>query len=101
MVSLDADHHSHHVQAEIYFWSHFVSPGCYLVVEDACFDAFAAAGHADWARVGGSQIPEVGGPLDAMVKRGLFADSRFWRDTELEGRTSISHSPCGWWRKHE
>ena len=40
MVSLDSDHHSAHVQAEMRVWGQFVSPGCYMVVEDACFDLF-------------------------------------------------------------
>ena len=58
MVSLDSDHHSAHVQAEIATWAPFVTPGCYLVVEDACFDLFHRAGQPVWARVGGSKMPE-------------------------------------------
>lgn len=106
MVSLDSDHHSVHVQAEIATWAPLVTPGCYMVVEDACFDLFARAGYPDWARVGGDRIPEYGGALDAMEKQGLgqrvHVDGRsFWRDESVEGITPISHSPCGWWRKHE
>lgn len=104
MVSLDSDHHTAHVQAEIRLWSQFVTPGCYLVVEDACFDLFHLNGHTDWARVGGARIPEYGGPLDAIEKtlaRPWFTTSAFWRDESLEAITPISHSPCGWWRREE
>lgn len=123
MVSLDSDHHSSHVQAEIARLGALVSKGCYLVVEDACFDVWAREGKLDQARVGGSKIPEFGGPLDAIEKQLLDPRTRrafrpeqqidpieqipgqmsrhFWRDTELEGLTPISHSPCGWWRRND
>lgn len=101
MVSLDSDHHSSHVQAEMATWGPLVSPGCYMVVEDACFDAFHEFGQSDWARLGGHKIPEIGGPLDALRKSGIEHSSVFWRDEVLESLTDISHSPCGWWRKHE
>lgn len=101
MVSLDSDHHSPHVQAEMATWGPLVSPGCYMVVEDACFDAFAREGFASWARIGGSRIPEYGGPLDAIEKSLIHFGEMWWRDESLEGRTPISHSPVGWWRKHE
>lgn len=100
MVSLDSDHHSPHVQAEIGRLGALVTPGCYLVVEDACFEVWAREGKPDQARVGGSQIPERGGPLDA-IEKGLENQATFWRDTELEGLTPISHSPCGWWRRED
>lgn len=105
MVSLDADHHSAHVQAEIAIWGPMVSPGCYLVVEDACFDMFHRVGQSDWARVGGSRIPEFGGPLDA-IERQLehpLGQAHFFfdRDTEVEALYPISHSPCGYWRRHD
>lgn len=101
MVSLDSDHHSAHVQVEMDTWSEFVSPGCYMVVEDGCFDLFARAGHTDWGRVGGSKIPEYGGPLHAVETTRIAQSSEWWRDEMLEKRTPISHSPVGWWRKHE
>jgi cephalosporin hydroxylase len=101
MVSLDSDHHSSHVQAEMAIWGPLVTPGCYMVIEDACFDAFDEFGQPDWARVGGHKIPEIGGPLDALRKSGIEHSSVWWRDEALEGLTDISHSPCGWWRKHE
>ncbi len=104
MVSLDADHHSVHVQREIALWSEVVSPGCFLVVEDGCFDLFARAGHGERARVGGSRIPEVGGALAAIERTlgpgGVYADS-FWRDESIEAITPVSHSPVGFWRKHD
>lgn len=101
MVSLDSDHHSPHVQVEMAIWGPVVSPGCYLVVEDACFDMFDRLGHPEHARVGGGKIPEFGGPLHAIEHSGIEHSSIWWRDEELEGLTNISHSPVGWWRKHE
>lgn len=101
MVSLDSDHHSPFVQAEIATWAPFVSPGCYLVVEDGCFDMWTP----DRSAVGGWNIPKVKGPLDAINMQfdGPLAQQHgvFWRDEELEAITPISHSPAGWWRKHE
>jgi cephalosporin hydroxylase len=98
MVSLDSDHHAGHVLAEVALWRSFVTPGCYLVVEDACFDMWKP----ERARVGGARIPELGGPLQAInaaaTERVLDG---FWRDKAVETMTSISHSPCGWWRREE
>lgn len=102
MVSLDSDHHSPHVQAEIAIWGPLVTPGCYLVVEDACFEQW----DPDRARVGGGRIPEIGGPQHAMITQRLGQQPytngmRFQRDENLEGLFPISHSPMGWWRKDE
>lgn len=98
MVSLDSDHHAPHVQREIDLWSRVVSAGCYLVVEDGCFDCW----DDERGRRGGWQIPEVGGPLWAVgyMQTQLLAFD-FWRDEALEGMSSVSHSPGGWWRKHD
>lgn len=97
MVSLDADHHSPHVQAEMATWAPYVSPGCYLVVEDGCFDMFHRSGMPDRARIGGSKIPEIGGPMHA-IERSSIAMSYGWaRDEDLEALTPVSHSPGGWW----
>ena len=100
MVSLDSDHHADHVLREIKAWWSWVSPGCYLVVEDGCFEQW----DEDRARVGGVQIPERGGPLRAVNQWMASIDpshQQFWRDEALEGSTPISHSPGGWWRRHE
>lgn len=101
MVSLDSDHHRPHVELEMALWGQFVSPGCYMVIEDGCFDAFSDAGHDDWAQVGGYNIPDIGGPLEAIRHSGIETDPKWWRDESLEGRSNITHSPCGWWVKHE
>jgi cephalosporin hydroxylase len=102
MVSLDSDHHTAHVQAEIAIYAPLVSPGCYLVVEDGCFDVWNEEGKPDQARVGGGRIPEWGGPLHAVRKaQELHTMPGFWRDESLEALTPISHSPVGWWRKND
>lgn len=95
MVSLDSDHHMAHVIGEISMWAPFVTRGCYLVIEDACFDMWPA----ERAQVGGYSIPKIGGPLGA-IRRCLPYLERggFWRDTAIEGLSSVSHSPVGWWR---
>ena len=101
MVSLDSDHHSAHVQAEMATWGPLVSPGCYMVVEDACFDLFDRSGQPGWARIGGARIPEYGGALDAIEHSGIALSSQWMRDESVEAITNISHSPVGWWRKHD
>lgn len=93
MVSLDGDHHSPTVWAEIQQYGMLVTPGQYLVVEDACFDLW----EGEDSRRGGRNIPEVGGTLQALRLAGMEAHPWWERDTGVEGRTPVSHSPCGWW----
>lgn len=93
MVSLDGDHHSSTVWAEIQQYGMLVTSGCYLVVEDACFDLW----EGEDSRRGGRNIPEVGGTLQALRLAGMEAHPWWVRDTGVEGRTPVSHSPCGWW----
>ncbi|HEU4543557.1 MAG TPA: CmcI family methyltransferase [Jiangellaceae bacterium] len=98
MVTLDSDHHAYHVGCEIQAYSDLVTRGCYLVVEDALADFLVAGGWGDEARRFGRRIPEEGGPLPA-IEATLLKDGRFERDLEIEGMTSISHSPVGWWKR--
>jgi cephalosporin hydroxylase len=93
MVVLDSDHHAPHVAAEIRAYGPLVSPGCYLVVEDALADL---AG--DGARRFGNRIPEVGGPL-AAIEETLVGVDGWVRDLEVENLTRVSHHPAGWWRR--
>lgn len=96
MVSLDSDHHVGHVIGEISTWARLVTPGCYLVIEDGCFDMW----DEERAKVGGSSIATRGGPLKAInVSHPFLVASGFWRDEDLEGLHPVSHSPVGWWRK--
>lgn len=94
MVVLDSDHHAPHVAAEIRAYGPLVTPGCYLVVEDALADL--AAGDA--ARRFGKQIPEVGGPM-AAIEEALAGADGWVRDLEVEDLTRVSHHPAGWWRR--
>lgn len=96
MVTLDADHHRPHVVAEIEAYAWLVTPGCHLVVEDTIAD-LAGEKHA---RQIGSSIPELGGPLRAVDEmRGHLTNLGYAEDAELEGLSSITHSPHGWWRR--
>lgn len=95
MVSLDSDHHYRHVRDEIELWAPLVTPGCYLVVEDGCFDLLPP----DEARRGGHRIPEVGGPLDAVNDSELPDSPQWERAVDVEGMTPITHNPGGWWRR--
>ncbi len=98
MVSLDSDHHAPHVVAEIMLWAGLVTPGCYLVIEDGCFEQW----DEHRARKGGWKIPEVGGPVAAINQCwDHLSGLGFYRDIELETITSISHSPVGWWRRDD
>lgn len=96
MVSLDSDHHADHVVKEIHWWAPYVAPGCYLVIEDACFDTWKG----QRANLGGSEISERGGPLKAIQQcHDCLLQLGFNRDIVIEGLSPISHSPCGWWRR--
>lgn len=96
MVVLDSDHHAPHVAAEIRAYGPLVSPGCYLVVEDALADL--AVG--DEARRFGKQIPELGGPM-AAIEETLVGVDGWVRDLEVENLTRVSHHPAGWWVRRE
>ena len=94
MVSLDSDHHAPHVTSEIRAYGPLVSPGCYLVVEDALADLV----EPEEARRFGHRIPETRGPLYSIA-RTLVGNPAWERDHEIENFTAISHHPAGWWRK--
>jgi cephalosporin hydroxylase len=84
MVSLDSDHSRDHVMAEIAHYAELVTPGCYLVVEDAIFHWRAH----DYA----------GDPLEA-ISLTLPGRADFQRDVDIEARFPVTGSPAGWWRK--
>lgn len=92
MVSLDADHHAPHVEAEILAYAPLVSPGCYIVVEDGIADLVTSRR----ARRLGRSIPQAGGPLVAIAAT-LAGDERFERDRAIEQATPITYYPAGWW----
>jgi len=93
MVTLDSAHNAAHVGAEIELYGPLVSPGCYLVVEDAIWGYADEATHLRHGE-GGMK----GSPLDAIAER--LADNVEWmRDTEVEALYPISHNPAGWWVK--
>lgn len=96
MVSLDSEHATPHVVAEIQAYGPLVTPGCYLVVEDGIFDLV----DTKYAHLGGARIPAEGGPLRAIAQT-LARDSNWKRDTAVERMTARSHHPAGFWLRRE
>jgi cephalosporin hydroxylase len=96
MVSLDSEHATPHVVAEIQAYGPLVTPGCYLVVEDGIFDLV----DTKYAHLGGARIPAEGGPLHAIAQT-LARDSNWKRDTATENLTARSHHPAGFWLRRE
>jgi cephalosporin hydroxylase len=90
MVTLDSDHSGPHVAREIDLYGPMVSPGCYLVVEDALF------GYGTAARAQQGLAGMVGSPLDAIVLR-LVDDPAWSRDVAIERADPVSQNPAGWW----
>lgn len=90
MVVLDSEHSAPHVAREIELYGPLVTPGCYLVVEDAIFGYGAeirqqhGMGHLD------------GTALDAIAK--MLVDNPDWsRDLAIERIDPVSSNPAGWW----
>jgi len=90
MVSLDSDHSAPHVAAEIALYGPLVSPGCYLVVEDALF----GYGHEIRKQHGMAHLD--GTPLDAIVKC-LVGNDDWSRDLAIERTDPVSSNPAGYW----
>ena len=90
MVVLDSEHSAPHVAREIELYGPLVTPGCYLVVEDALF----GYGHEIRQQHGMGHLD--GTPLDAIAK--CLVDNPDWsRDLAIERTDPISSNPAGWW----
>jgi len=85
MVVLDSDHSGPHVAKEIRTYGGFVTPGCYLVVED---------GIVRWM----TGLPYDGSPLDAIESE-LDGNPDWVRDEEIEDMYPVTMFPAGWWRR--
>jgi cephalosporin hydroxylase len=88
MVVLDSDHSEPHVTAELEAYSRFVTPGSYLLVQDAVIDTLPVFADAR------------PGPLRA-IRSFLVRHSEFELDRERCERFLISHHPEGWLRRKE
>lgn len=85
MVVLDSDHSRDHVLAELRAYAGFVTPGCYLVVEDG--------------NVGGHPVYREHGPGPTEALAAFLAeDSRFEPDPRRE-RFLMTFNPGGWLRR--
>lgn len=90
MVSLDSEHSAPHVAREIGLYGQLVSPGCYLVVEDALF------GYGEQIRKQHGMAHLDGTPLDAIAK--LLVENPDWsRDLAIERTDPVSSNPAGYW----
>ena len=97
MVSLDSEHATPHVIAEIGLYGPLVTPGCYLVIEDGIFDLIGP----ERAHLGGMRIPAEGGPLRAIAQT-LARDPANWRrDLAIEKMSNRSYHPAGFWARKE
>jgi cephalosporin hydroxylase len=94
MVSLDSDHSAPHVAKEIELYGPLVTPGCYLVVEDAIF------GYGEEIKKQHGMGGLNGTPLDAIAK--LLVDNPDWsRDLAIERTDPVSSNPAGWWVRND
>ncbi len=85
MVILDSDHHKDHVLSEMRAYASFVTPGCYMIVEDTNLN-----GHP--------VVPEMGpGPMEA-TREFLKDRSDFVIDTSRE-KYFLSQNPSGYLRR--
>jgi cephalosporin hydroxylase len=97
MVSLDDLHTASHVMIELgqTMWPSLVTPGQYLVVEDAIFDYAPGRRFLDELALGDLA---AGGPLQA-IEQYLAGDPAWSRDLSIEAYRPTSHHPAGWWRR--
>ena len=86
MVILDSDHKAPHKLKELELYGQFVTPGCYMIAEDTCFDYYPT-----W--------PEYGpGPATA-VNQFLQGNDQFKPERSNE-RHLISFAPVGFLRRN-
>lgn len=91
LVSLDSDHSASHVFKEIEFYSQFVRPGNYMVVEDTLVRMMPYFFRSMFD----------GDPLDA-VEFWMEHHSDEWEiDLEIEGMYPITNHLSGWLRRIE
>lgn len=90
MVVLDSDHSAPHVGREIELYGPLVTPGCYLVVEDAIF------GYGAEIKKQHGMEGLKGTPLDAIAKL-LFDNPEWSRDLAIERTDPVSSNPAGYW----
>jgi cephalosporin hydroxylase len=93
MIVLDADHHTEHVARELVLWAPFVTPGCYLVVEDTILRY--VKDDPDMARIYEGQDPL------AAVEAFLTTDEgqHFVQDRNVEGMFAAGQFPGGWLKR--
>jgi len=85
MVILDSDHSQTHVSQELKTYASFVSPGCYMVVEDSNMN-----GHPVY--------PEWGpGPMEALVD--FLKENKDFEIDESREKLILTFNPSGYLRK--
>ncbi len=86
LATLDSDHRSEHVRAELELYAPLVSPGSYCVVQDGVIDTLPRF------------APGRPGPL-AAIDEFLRTHPEFEIDEARCGKFLISHHPRGWLRR--
>jgi cephalosporin hydroxylase len=87
MVVLDSDHRKDHVIAELNAYAAFVTPGCYLIVEDTNVN-------------GRPVLPRYGDGPGEAVEQWLAQHPEFEPDVHRE-RFLLTFNPGGWLRRRE
>lgn len=85
MVVLDSDHSRDHVLAELRAYSGFVTPGCYLVVEDG--------------NVGGHPVYREHGPGPTEALQAFLAENHEFEPDPRRERFLMTFNPRGWLRR--
>lgn len=89
MVILDSDHTHEHVLKELQLYSQFVTPGCYLIVQDTIIE-YMPPDYCDGKSYGKGNNPYT------AVQEFMKGNDRFTVDFEIEDRLGITCAPGGW-----
>ncbi len=102
MVLLDSQHEAYHVRRELELWSHFVTPGCYLVVEDTVINGHPVRDidAGDPVLQGRLQkITSKGGPMEALDSWLSTQPYGAWEVDRTRERHLLTYNPRGYLRR--
>lgn len=103
MILLDSQHESAHVQRELELWAGFVTPGCYLVVEDTAINGhpltYYDAGHAGLAHTLQTIEETGGGPMEGLKAWLPYQPRGRWTTDRSRERHLLTYNPEGYLRR--